>query len=120
MGLHSQLGALTEKDKRRLFFIKEQGCIACFIRFGRSSTGCDGHHAEDDNGVVIGHHAMIPLCDWHHNAKPMYGETLASHGPTRHRHTRAFTETFGTDLVLLALTNERLAAYLATFVISPL
>lgn len=117
MGMHPQLGALTERHKRRLFFIKELGCIACFIRFGASSPGGDGHHAEDDNGVVIGHHALICLCPEHHH-RP----TPASYrqkGPSRHLHTSEFVAEFGTDLQLLELQNARLETYLATFVIRP-
>lgn len=120
MGLHPQLGAFTDKDRKRLYFQKELGCMACFLLFGASSPGGEGHHAEDEHGTVIGHHALIVLCDWHHQGKPMNGETLSSHGPTRHKHTVAFTERFGTDLVLLQLSNERLDAYLATFIIPPL
>jgi hypothetical protein len=120
MGLHPQLGAFKPADSRRLFFLKELGCVACFLRFGAAAPGGEGHHAEDDAGTVIGHRALIVLCPWHHQGKPTQGETVASHGPSRHRHTVAFTAAFGTDLQLLAQGTERLDAYLATFVIPPL
>lgn len=123
MGLHPQLGALTERHKRRLHFIKEIGCVACWLRFGAASPGGDGHHAEDEHGSPIGHRAMICLCPWHHVAKPPQGYTkhaaLDHYGPSRHGHTRAFTATFGTDLELLEAQNALLERFLSTFVIRP-
>lgn len=114
MGLHPQLGAMTERHKRRLFFIKELGCVACRIRFGDASPGGDGHHAEDETGRPIGHHALICLCPGHHH-RPDYRRL----GPSRHMHTVEFVAEFGTDLQLLEFQNALLEKYLATFVIRP-
>lgn len=123
MGLHPQLGAFNERHKRRLYFIKEIGCLACWLQFGEASPGGDGHHAEDENGVVIGHHALLCLCPWHHVGKTPQGfnsrSALAHYGPSRHGHTVAFTARFGTDVVLLKLQNEKLESYLSNFVIRP-
>jgi hypothetical protein len=124
MGMHPKLGALTAKDQRRLYFIKEIGCVACLKRFGEASPGGDGHHAEDEAGRAISHATMICLCDWHHTGKPPSGYTkraaLDHYGPSRHGHAVAFAETFGTDLQLLEFQNARLASYCSSFVIAPL
>lgn len=115
--MHPQLGAMTERHKRRLFFIKELGCLACRIRFGTASPGGDGHHAEDDKGIPIGHHALICLCPFHHH-KPTRASYL-SHGPSRHMHHPEFVAEFGTDLQLLEFQNALLEKQLSTFVIRP-
>ena len=117
MGMHPPLGGRTETHTRRLFFIKEIGCIACIKRFGAAGPGGDGHHAEDGKGTVIGHHAMLCLCPEHHHQP-----TSASYrkkGPSRHIHTVEFTAEFGTDEQLLEFQNQVLSAYLDTFVIRP-
>lgn len=125
MGLHPKLGALTERQKKRLFLMKELGCTCCHIVFGRASPGGQGHHAEDRAGRAISHDALIVLCDWHHNGKPLppgaknEARALVEYGPSRHRHAVAFAEFFGTDEQLLEIQNARLAGYLTTFVISP-
>lgn len=123
MGMHPQLGSFTEKNSRSLFFKKELGCEACFIRFGAAGPGGQGHHAENDEDVVIGHHAIIVLCDWHHNGNTPGGfnsrSALSYYGPSRHKHRVAFREEFGTDLQLLERSNARLEAYLDTFIIRP-
>ena len=125
MGLHPQLGALTEKHKKRLFFIREIGCVACILRFGVASPGGDGHHAEDEaSGRAYSHDAMICLCPWHHVAKVPPGfnrRSAESHfGPSRHGHAVLFVATFGTDQQLLEKQNALLADHLSSFVISPL
>lgn len=123
MGMHPQLGGLKERDKKRLHFIKEIGCVACHIRFGAASPGGVGHHAEDDNDVVLGHDCMICFCDWHHVAARTHGKTriqmLDEYGPSRHFHTVAFREEFGTDLQLLEKQNALLEGFLKSFVIPP-
>lgn len=125
MGLHPQLGSFTEKQKRRLFLIKEIGCVACIEWFGAAGPGGDGHHAEDeDSGRAYSHEAVICLCPWHHVAKPPSGynsrSALAFYGPSRHGHAIAFAERFGNDQQLLEKQNVLLAKHLESFVISPL
>lgn len=118
MGMHS-FGAMTDKQVRRLHFQKEVGCVACWLEFQAASPGGEGHHAEDDAGRAIGHDMIIVLCCWHHQGKRHNGETVASHGPSRHRHTVAFREKYGTDLELYEIGRQLLEKFLATFVIRP-
>lgn len=120
MGMHPQLGSFTPRQSKRLFLIKELGCVCCRLRFEVARPGGDGHHAEDEAGRAISHDAVICLCLWHHKGIPEYGETLESHGPSRHRHARAFEEEFGTDLVVLEIQNQFLEVYLETFLIRPI
>lgn len=121
--MHPQLGSFTEKHRKRLYFKKELGCECCVIRFGRAGQGGDGHHAETDEDVVIGHHALIVMCKWHHDGVPPTGYSSRSaldfFGPSRHKHRVAFREEFGTDLQLLERSDARLEKYLDTFVIRP-
>lgn len=123
MGMHPQLGAMKDRDKRRRDFILEIGCVCCIEINGAASPGGQGHHAEDDNDVVIGHHALICFCDWHHNGNPPPGKNkrtaLETLGPSRHRHRPAFRERFGTDLQLLEKQNALLETFLSSFVIRP-
>lgn len=122
MGMHS-FGQMTERQQKRLYFMKELGCMACYKRFGASSPGGEGHHAEDAAGRAIDHDHIIVLCDWHHQCKPPQGyssaRALLEFGPSRHRHAVAFAEEFGTDLDLFAEQRQRLDAYLSTFVVRP-
>lgn len=114
MGMHSKKhGNFTEKNKLNLYLIKEIGCLACIIEFGAASPGGVGHHAEDDNDVVLGHGDLICLCDWHHDAQTPQGynsrSALERFGPSRHKHRVAFRERYGSDLVLLEKQRRLLA-----------
>lgn len=122
MGMHG-LGALTAKQDRRLYFIKEIGCVACLMKFGSAEPGGDGHHCFIDN-KPRSHDDMVCLCKWHHLKRPPNGYTerraLQVYGPSRHGHAVLFEQEFGTDAQLLEFQNARLKAYCDSFVISPL
>jgi hypothetical protein len=121
MGMHG-LGQLTAKQQRRLFFIKEIGCIACIMYFGQAGEGGEGHHTHIP-GRKKSHDDMVCLCPWHHQGKPPSGYTekraLEVFGPAR-KTRPAFEAVFGTDEKLLEYQNARLAAFCASFVTSPL
>ena len=96
--MKSRLPAATPKQSKRIDIIKREiGCIACWKLYGWEGVPADAHHLiSKDTGCQISHDHTIPLCKNHHVGRCGI-------------HTRKlwFMDTFGTDEVLLELTNIR-------------
>jgi len=93
---------MTKAERRRALILKESiGCIAC-RKYGHEGVPSDLHHIiSEKTGRRISHLDSYPLCKIHH--------TLP--GGSRHRNSRWFTETFGTDEYLLSEANRLVAAF---------
>ena len=87
--------------KRRFAALADMGCCVC-LREGLGATPPHIHHLltgragfwrnDDEN--------TIPLCPWHHQHGP--------NGEAIHAGKRSFEAAHGTELELLAYTNERI------------
>ena len=99
---------MTKAELRRTQLLtRECGCLAC-KQWGMYREA-DLHHILS-GGRRMGHSYAIPLCEWHHrgvSVNDMKGdEMLEMYGPSLARDKRAFVDTFGSEIDLLALADE--------------
>lgn len=102
---------MTPKARERRFSrLKEMGCIACWDG-GAMNVPAEIHHL-NLGGLAgqkrRGDEFTIPLCQWHHQAKPFEHWTVEDSvfflGPSL-KSSRAFRERFGNDDHLLRKVN---------------
>lgn len=98
--LHSD-PALPAVDEGHLDRVRALGCVVCF-NLGRGWVPACAHHLRTGygEGQKAPDHEAIPLCAWHHQNGPI--------GEGFHNGTRTWQRRFGTELELLAQTNEQL------------
>lgn len=101
---------MNPRDREHRFRrLKEMGCIACLLdrlpgvypEIHHLNGG--GHAGQKRRGDEF----TIPLCQWHHQGKPMPNTPVD--GPTLKYHSRAFRARYGTDDGLLSRTNSIIA-----------
>lgn len=107
--------APTKAQKRRFQDLQMVGCIACRLDGNSSDSNpepADIHHLTA-GGRRQGHDATIPLCPWHHRGISVTGlpaDMLRElKGPSLARDKRAFVEHYGSELMLLEITEQHLA-----------
>lgn len=100
----------------RLDRIKRMPCVCCSLIPTAQPHPTEIHHLVDKGNrrASGGHMATIPLCMWHHRAVPrleigrtkmlmIYGPSLKFQGGKGE-----FSNRWGTERELLAITNQRL------------
>ncbi len=103
----------------RSMLVKQLPCCACEIEDVHQPNPTEAHH------LNLGGHAgqkrlgdkyQIPLCQWHHRSARPVGMTIDAmtglYGPSLATDSRQFRFAYGTDDVLLAATNHKLAQLL--------
>lgn len=102
---------MNPRDREHRFRrLKEMGCIACLLDRLKDvhpeihHLNGGGHAGQKRRGDEF----TIPLCQWHHQGKPMPGTPVD--GPTLKYHSRAFRQRYGTDDALLSRVNSIIAA----------
>ena len=100
----------TKDDQRRFDSLKAMGCIICRER-GLGWVYPEIHHLI--SGYRKGHQETIPLCQWHHQGKPLDIEVRPSQmkmiaGPSLALHKREFIEQHGTEKEILDRVNAEL------------
>lgn len=111
---------VTTADRLRIERLHEIGCIVSAVYYGRWHTPGDVHH------LLCGcrryhdqHQYTILLHRWYHRGVPPTddrGRQLTNEeayrlmGPSLHHTKREFIQRFGTELELLDMTNELIAA----------
>ncbi len=104
---------ITKAQRRRFDIItREVGCIPCRLKHGHFRPAETNHLLK---GYRIGHDATVPECPWHHRGIPDEGidsrAMLATFGPSRALHGKAFREEFGDDEYLLTVTNTYVSEF---------
>ena len=105
-------GKPTKEQQARHDAIREAGCIVAHkLRLG--FVPCEIHHLTTGGkhgAKRLGHDYVVGLNSWSHRGEPFGGLTadqcFEMFGHSYARYPRAFRETVGTDLELLALQNE--------------
>lgn len=106
----------TPADRARYAQLRFLGCIAC--RLNDNGLWCgkpEVNHLVFNGYRALsgGNQASVPLGIYHHRGQPLMGKTVTwmreTFGPSLHGESKAFHERYGTDQMLLALTNELLA-----------
>lgn len=91
--------------------IVELGCVCCRMDGHESIYPVEVHHLLD-GGVRIGHHATVPVCNWHHRGVPPEGfnQRGASRliGPSLAIDGKSFRSHYGQDSDLLSFTEHLL------------
>lgn len=99
---------MNKADQARVDKFRAVGCIVTRL-FHHDYADYDIHHITDC-GRRMGNAFVIPLSPWFHRGVVPYGMTerraYLELGPTLEKHKREFVERFGTELELLAKTNE--------------
>lgn len=114
---------ITKADRARFERIKAMPCTCC-TQLGIDQPSMTTAHHLLSGGRRRGHQFVIPLCEWHHYARPIVvtrssieGHTdewmTEKYGPSLLIASKRFHEAFGTDNELLAKVNRFLegAAY---------
>ena len=67
------------------------------------------------NGYRIGHEATVPECLWHHRGECLTGTTKRqmrkTFGPSRKLNKKQFHRHYGSDKLLLKLTDDYVKAF---------
>ena len=106
--------APTAAQRRRMDRLVEIGCVCCRMDNQRQPNRTEIHHLVDKGTRALsgGHDATVPLCVWHHRGVPARCMTPAqmarAFGPSKALTGRAFKEHYGTDRVLLFVTDKQL------------
>lgn len=103
--------AATKAERRRMDIItREIGCIPCRLWHGRFVQAECNHLLNGNGGYRLGHGDTVPECTWHHRGECLIGidarAMRRTFGPSRKLHKRKFRESFGSDQLLLQITNE--------------
>ncbi|MDP9090305.1 MAG: Ref family protein [Pseudomonadota bacterium] len=102
-------------DRERYAQLKMLGCLCC--RLNDNGLWCgkvECHHLVFNGYRALsgGNQASIPLGIYHHRGQPLMGKTITwmreTFGPSLFNESKQFHERYGTDQMLLALTNELL------------
>lgn len=101
---------MNKTDQARVDKFRNVGCIITRLYFD-DYADYDVHHITDC-GRRLGDAQTIPLSPYYHRGVIPSGMTqrraYLELGPTLENHKREFVERFGTELQLLAKTNELL------------
>lgn len=103
---------MTPKARERRFSrLKEMGCIACWKQ-GHMNVPPEIHHLNLDGKAGQkrrGDEFTIPLCEWHHQGKPIGNATAIGMaillGPSLKLESRKFRARYGSDNDLLYTVN---------------
>lgn len=103
---------MTKAELARTLRVKALGCLACRANGGMSYPA-EGHHVLSGRKRA-GHHAMLPLCGWHHQGnipRDDWTQTTAKQalGPSLALHKREFVERYGSERDLLLVVEDLLA-----------
>ena len=105
-------GNPTAAQRARFDAIKDAGCIACRIHWGRDNVTAEIHHLTvggRHGQKRRGHDFTIGLCHWHHRGEWYVGTAEQMEqlfGPSYAREPRKFREVFGDDDTLLDYQNS--------------
>jgi hypothetical protein len=98
--------------------VRSLPCIACQLEQVATQCGPSEEHHLNAGGHAgqkrLGDSYSISLGPWHHRGVPPNGMTASEatfiYGPSLARSSKLFRTTYGSDLELLAKTNELLEA----------
>jgi hypothetical protein len=100
---------------KRSPFILMLPCIACELEDLTQPNRTEEHHLNLDGKAGQkrrGDEFSIPLCQWHHRSVTVHeytqGEMHWRYGPSLAKESKAFRERYGSDDLLLELTNGKL------------
>jgi hypothetical protein len=102
----------TKAELAHLAAVKRLPCLACRKQWRAQPSITEGHHVLS-GGKRRGHMYVVPLCRWHHQSELSLGFTKDAmtvvYGPSLANGSKPFHEAFGSDLELLAETEQLLA-----------